>query len=83
MSTAWIMLIAIGLDAALSWPAALYARIGHPVTWIGALISKLEARLNQGAARRAKGGSDGGYRHRHRRRIGCCGGDKCKQFRLK
>ena len=55
MSTAWIMLIAIGLDAALSWPATIYARIGHPVTWIGALISRLEARLNQGAARRAKG----------------------------
>ncbi|MEO0913338.1 MAG: hypothetical protein AAFY59_10165, partial [Pseudomonadota bacterium] len=47
------MLIALGLDAAFGWPKALYMRIGHPVTWIGALITWLERALNHpsGAAR--------------------------------
>ena len=51
-----MILIAILIDAALSWPAPVYARIGHPVTWIGALISALERRLNTGRYRKAKGG---------------------------
>ncbi|GAB1378260.1 adenosylcobinamide-phosphate synthase CbiB [Pararhodobacter aggregans] len=55
MSFAASMLIAMAIDAAIGWPDALYRRIGHPVTWIGALIAALEARLNRGAARRAKG----------------------------
>ncbi|PTX01648.1 adenosylcobinamide-phosphate synthase CbiB [Pararhodobacter aggregans] len=55
MSFAASMLIAMAIDAVIGWPDALYRRIGHPVTWIGALISGLEARLNQGGARRAKG----------------------------
>jgi len=55
MSFAASMLIAMAIDAAIGWPDALYRRIGHPVTWIGALITALEARLNHGAARRAKG----------------------------
>ncbi len=40
------MLVALGLEAAFGWPDRLYRRIGHPVTWIGALISALERRLN-------------------------------------
>jgi adenosylcobinamide-phosphate synthase len=55
MTTAWIMLVAIGLDALLSWPSRIYVRIGHPVTWLGALITALERRLNHGGLRRAKG----------------------------
>ena len=55
MSFAAAMLIAMAIDALIGWPDALFRRIGHPVTWIGALISGLEARLNRGAARRAKG----------------------------
>jgi len=55
MSFAASMLIAMAIDAAIGWPDALYRRIGHPVTWIGVLITALEARLNHGAARRAKG----------------------------
>ncbi len=55
MTTATIMLLAIALDTALSWPSALFRCIGHPVTWIGALISALETRLNSGRARRIKG----------------------------
>lgn len=57
MSFAGMMLLAMALDAALGWPDRLYRRIGHPVVWIGALISALEARLNTGAPgrRRAMG----------------------------
>ncbi|MCA2013308.1 adenosylcobinamide-phosphate synthase CbiB [Cereibacter sphaeroides] len=55
MSFATAMLIAMGIDALIGWPDALYRRIGHPVTWLGALISGLEGRLNRGANRRAKG----------------------------
>lgn len=40
------MLVAMALDALLGWPPWLYARIGHPVTWIGTLISKLDAHCN-------------------------------------
>lgn len=49
------MVLALGLDALIGWPDALYRRIGHPVTWIGRMISFGEARLNRGAARRAAG----------------------------
>lgn len=44
-----MMLIACLLDIVIGWPNWLYARIGHPVTWIGALISALESRLNTGS----------------------------------
>lgn len=50
-----IVAIALTLDALLGWPDALYQRIGHPVTWLGRLISMLEARWNQGGNRFAKG----------------------------
>ena len=46
MTSAAIMLVALVLDAALGWPKALYNAIGHPVTWIGALIKKLDIWLN-------------------------------------
>lgn len=46
MSFAAMMLVAMAMDLALSWPDRLYAAIGHPVTWIGALIRGLDARLN-------------------------------------
>jgi len=49
------MAIALALEAAVGWPDALYRRIGHPVTWIGALIAGLERRWNRGAHRRARG----------------------------
>ena len=47
MTTAAILLLALGLDALIGWPNGLYNRIGHPVTWIGALISRLEKTLNR------------------------------------
>lgn len=54
MSFAAMMLFALALDLLIGWPNWLYARIGHPVTWLGALIAALERRWNTGA-RKAKG----------------------------
>ncbi|MDN3711909.1 adenosylcobinamide-phosphate synthase CbiB [Paracoccus cavernae] len=48
-------LVALILDMAIGWPDALYRRIGHPVTWLGRLVSALDRRLNQGGGRLAKG----------------------------
>jgi adenosylcobinamide-phosphate synthase len=42
------MLAALAIDAALGWPAPLFKRIGHPVTWIGGLISWLDDHTNRG-----------------------------------
>jgi adenosylcobinamide-phosphate synthase len=47
MTMAAGMLVALALDALVGWPDRLYARIGHPVTWLGALIDALDARLNR------------------------------------
>lgn len=57
MILAATMAFALALDALLGWPARLHARIGHPVTWIGGLVSLLERRLNRGGRwkRRAAG----------------------------
>ncbi|MBB2181025.1 cobalamin biosynthesis protein CobD [Gluconacetobacter tumulicola] len=41
------MLVALMLDAAVGWPQNLYARVGHPVTWLGALIDAGDRRLNR------------------------------------
>jgi adenosylcobinamide-phosphate synthase len=42
-----ILLIASALEALLAYPAPLFRAIGHPVSWIGALISRLESALNR------------------------------------
>jgi adenosylcobinamide-phosphate synthase len=47
MSFAAMMLIAVALDLAFGWPPRIYAAIGHPVTWIGALINMLDRKLNR------------------------------------
>ena len=41
------MALAMLIDAVIGWPARLYAWIGHPVTWIGAVISGCDRRLNR------------------------------------
>jgi adenosylcobinamide-phosphate synthase len=41
------MLLALVIDAGLGWPAAIHVRFGHPVMWIGALISVLDRCLNR------------------------------------
>lgn len=51
MSYAAMMLLAIALDLAFGWPARIYAAIGHPVTWIGAVITKLDRALNRDSYR--------------------------------
>ena len=38
---------ALAVEAAFGYPPPLYRRIGHPVTWIGALITATEARINR------------------------------------
>ena len=35
------------IEAAIGYPARLFAWIGHPVTWIGALIGWLDRSLNR------------------------------------
>lgn len=35
------------IEATLSWPTAIFRIIGHPVTWIGHMINRLEALLNR------------------------------------
>jgi len=40
------MAVAMMVDAVLGWPGGLFARIGHPVTWLGRLIGALDARWN-------------------------------------
>ncbi|MDG2339996.1 MAG: adenosylcobinamide-phosphate synthase CbiB [Paracoccaceae bacterium] len=47
MTTVAIMLCAFVLDALVGWPAWLYDRIGHPVSWLGKLISRLDKSLNR------------------------------------
>jgi adenosylcobinamide-phosphate synthase len=41
------MVVAMVMDALLGWPDRLFARIGHPVTWLGAFIAALDGRLNR------------------------------------
>ncbi|MDA7428006.1 adenosylcobinamide-phosphate synthase CbiB [Primorskyibacter aestuariivivens] len=52
MSFAAMMLVGFVIDLCIGWPRALFARIGHPVTWLGAVISWLETRLNTGTGQR-------------------------------
>jgi adenosylcobinamide-phosphate synthase len=54
-----ILIIAFGIEAVLAYPGAVFRAIGHPVSWIGALIAALDSALNRPdttfAARRAAG----------------------------
>ena len=38
------------MEAAIGYPAFIYRAIGHPVTWMGALLAGLETRLNRPTA---------------------------------
>ncbi|WP_041321337.1 adenosylcobinamide-phosphate synthase CbiB [Hyphomicrobium denitrificans] len=46
-TTLVILVAALGFEAAFGYPQRLYKIIGHPVTWIGALIGKLDRDLNR------------------------------------
>jgi adenosylcobinamide-phosphate synthase len=54
-----ILIIAFGIEAVLAYPEAVFRAIGHPVSWIGALIAALDSALNRpdysSAVRRAAG----------------------------
>lgn len=47
MGFAGAMAVALAVDAVLGWPPRLYAAIGHPVTWAGALIGWLDRHWNR------------------------------------
>ncbi len=59
LSRAAVALVALAIDAGAGYPEWLFARIGHPATWLGALVSALDAGMNRDresfATRRAKG----------------------------
>src|SRR6185369_12254134 len=42
-----LALAALVLEACIGYPRALFAAIGHPVTWIGRLLALLERAWNQ------------------------------------
>ena len=50
LSNVELALAALLVEAAIGYPAFVYRAIGHPVTWMGALLAWLEARLNRPAA---------------------------------
>ena len=47
MSFAAAMLIAMVIDCVIGWPAWLYSRIGHPVSWLGKIVDSLDRNLNR------------------------------------
>jgi adenosylcobinamide-phosphate synthase len=46
ISNVELALAAFLVEAAVGYPAMVYRAIGHPVTWIGALLTALDKRLN-------------------------------------
>lgn len=59
MGFAGAMVVAMAVDALVGWPSPLFARIGHPVTWLGRLIAAVDVAWNRSsdppALRRAAG----------------------------
>lgn len=55
MNTAWLLVMALLLDAALGEPSWLWRRLAHPAVLMGRVIGWADNRLNSGALRRAKG----------------------------
>lgn len=45
-----LLFAALLIEATLGYPARLFAWIGHPVTWIGVLIARLDRALNRDEA---------------------------------
>ncbi len=42
-----VLAVALPVEAVLGYPDALFRRIGHPVTWMGALLARLDRVLNR------------------------------------
>nr|QIP10665.1 cobalamin biosynthesis protein CobD [Bradyrhizobium symbiodeficiens] len=47
MGFAGAMMLAMAVDALLGWPSWLFARIGHPVTWLGQMIGAIDSGWNR------------------------------------
>lgn len=47
MGFAGAMAVAMVVDALIGWPSPLFARIGHPVTWLGRLIHLVDTSWNR------------------------------------
>jgi adenosylcobinamide-phosphate synthase len=58
-TTLLVLVAALAIEAVVGYPQRLFKIIGHPVTWIGALIGKLDRELNRDdesqSARKASG----------------------------
>lgn len=53
---AWLLApLALLIERIIGYPPRLFRLVGHPVTWVGGLITWLEARLNHAGNRRLKG----------------------------
>jgi len=44
-----MMLIGFGLEWLFGWPSALFKLVGHPVSWLGKLVTMLDRLLNRSA----------------------------------
>lgn len=55
MNMAWLLVLALILDAILGEPDWLWARVPHPAVVMGKCVSWLDENLNKGSARRIKG----------------------------
>lgn len=47
MGFAGAMMLAMAVDALLGWPSWLFARMGHPVTWLGRIIGAIDSGWNR------------------------------------
>jgi adenosylcobinamide-phosphate synthase len=47
MAEPWVVLVSLAIEAAVGYPAALHARVPHPVVWAGNAISALERCWNR------------------------------------
>ena len=47
MGFAGAMAVAMAIDALLGWPEWLFGLLGHPVTWLGRLIDRMDAVWNR------------------------------------
>src|SRR5215207_1013948 len=55
-----VAFLALIVERFLGYPAFLLRGIGHPVEWMGQIISRLDSRLNRGPSRKWSGRLKGG-----------------------
>jgi adenosylcobinamide-phosphate synthase len=51
----WLAVLAMLIELAVGYPAAVLRAVGHPVTWMGRLIGALDRSLNEKSGGRARG----------------------------